>query len=69
MKVLHVVGGPLSNGSFKGAEILHKALLEYNIDSKILSEKKFDEKFKNKEKIISINNNFKIECFIHYLFC
>ncbi len=59
MKVLHVVGGPLSNGSFKGAEILHKALLEYNIDSKILSDNQIDEKFKNKEKIISINNNFK----------
>ena len=50
MKVLHVVGGPLSNGSFKGAEILHKALLEYNIDSKILSDNQIDEKFKNKEK-------------------
>ena len=38
IKVLHIVGGPYTNGAFKGANILHKALLELNIDSKILND-------------------------------
>ena len=59
MKVLHVVGGSLSNGAFKGAEILHEALLKYNIESKILSDNQIDEKIRSNENIISINNNFK----------
>lgn len=36
MKVLHVVAGDLSGGAAKGAYILHKALLEYGVDSKLL---------------------------------
>ena len=31
IKVLHVVGGPLNYGASKGANILHKALLDLNI--------------------------------------
>lgn len=59
MKILHVVGGSLSNGAFKGAEILHNALLEYNIESIILSDNQMNEKIRNNENIITINKNFK----------
>ncbi len=38
IKVLHVVGGSSKNGAFKGAYILHKALLELNIDSKVIND-------------------------------
>ena len=38
MKVLHIVGGSIKNGAFKGAAILHKGLLKENIDSKILND-------------------------------
>ncbi len=61
-KVLHVVGGSLSNGAAKGANILHQALLELGIESKLLNDtpikinKKKFETF-NKD-IIFINNNF-----------
>ena len=55
IKVLHVVGGPLNYGASKGANILHKALLELNIESKLLN----DSPTKNSEKeIIFINDNF-----------
>ena len=36
-KVLHLVGGSLTDGAYKGANILHEALLELNVDSKILN--------------------------------
>ena len=36
IKVLHIVGGHSENGAFKGAKILHKALLKAKIKSKIL---------------------------------
>ena len=35
LKVLHIVGGPLTNGAAKGANILHKALLKKGINSKL----------------------------------
>ena len=34
MRVLHIVGGAMTNGAFKGAEILHKALINSKINSK-----------------------------------
>ena len=37
IKVLHVVGGSFNDGAYKGANILHKALLDLNIDSKLLN--------------------------------
>tara|TARA_Y100000741_G_scaffold296057_1_gene236729 strand:- start:557 stop:1759 length:1203 start_codon:yes stop_codon:yes gene_type:complete len=55
IKVLHVVGGPLNYGASKGANILHKALLDLNIKSKLLN----DTPIKNSEKeIIFINKSF-----------
>ena len=38
IKVLHVVGGHFNDGAYKGANILHQALLELNINSKILND-------------------------------
>jgi len=38
LKVLHIVGGPLTNGAAKGANILHKALLKKGINSKLLND-------------------------------
>tara|TARA_Y100000590_G_scaffold388062_1_gene462105 strand:- start:1920 stop:3122 length:1203 start_codon:yes stop_codon:yes gene_type:complete len=57
IKVLHVVGGPLNYGASKGANILHKALIKLNVDSKLLN----DTPVKNSEKeIIFINKNYLI---------
>ena len=44
MKILHIVGGNLENGAAKGANILHQALLELNVDSQLLN----DSPLKNK---------------------
>ena len=63
IKVLHIVGGPSTNGAYKGANILHQALLELNINSKLLNDappskiNQNDNKNFNKQ-IIFINNNF-----------
>jgi glycosyltransferase involved in cell wall biosynthesis len=58
IKVLHIVGGPYTNGAFKGANILHKALLELNIDSKILNDTPSKTNSEASDKnIIYINNN------------
>ena len=38
MKILHIVGGSPNNGVFKGANILHKSLLQENIHSIILND-------------------------------
>ena len=38
MKILHVVGGNFKSGAFKGAYILHNALVKNKIDSKILND-------------------------------
>jgi len=71
IKVLHVVGGPLTNGSFKGANILHEALLKLNIDSKILNDSSRKINPKNlhnfNENIIFINDNF-FKKFINKIF-
>ena len=33
MKILHIVGGSVESGAFKGAAILHNALIKLNVDS------------------------------------
>ena len=38
MKILHIVGGSFRGGAYQGANILHQALLESKIDSKILND-------------------------------
>tara|TARA_B100000579_G_scaffold84377_1_gene65879 strand:+ start:906 stop:2108 length:1203 start_codon:yes stop_codon:yes gene_type:complete len=55
IKVLHVVGGPLKYGASYGANILHKALLELDIRSKLLNDNPIQNNDKN---IIFINNDF-----------
>lgn len=55
MKILHIVGGSPNNGAYKGAKILHDALLELNIDSKILNDSYLN---KDKQNIIVLNRNF-----------
>ena len=57
IKVLHIVGGSLTNGAAKGANILHQALSKLNIDSQLLNDSppKIDNTHKN---IIFINNTF-----------
>ena len=55
MKILHIVGGSPNDGAFKGAEILHNALLKLNIDSRILNNN--PSSIKN-EKIIFLKINF-----------
>ena len=56
VKILHIVGGSSSDGAFKGANILHKALLELEVDSKILNDNP-KKKFKNDKNIIYVNKN------------
>jgi len=59
IKVLHVVGGPLKYGASKGANILHKALLNLNIKSKILNDSPNDKSIENSNKdIVFINDSF-----------
>ena len=63
IKILHVVGGSLTNGASKGANILHKALLELNIESKLLNDTPLYKNQKNKinnldKDIIFLNDNF-----------
>ena len=57
IKVLHIVGGSLTNGAAKGANILHQALSKLNIDSQLLNDSplKIDNTYEN---IIFINNTF-----------
>tara|TARA_A100000164_G_scaffold249150_1_gene221766 strand:+ start:344 stop:1558 length:1215 start_codon:yes stop_codon:yes gene_type:complete len=59
MRVLHIVGGAMTNGAFKGAEILHKALINSKINSKILNDDYFNKNTNNDQNIIFINDNFK----------
>ena len=62
IKVLHVVGGSFNDGAYKGANILHKALLDLNIDSKLLNDSpplnNPNDTENHDETIIYINNNF-----------
>ncbi len=58
IKVLHIIGGPPENGAYKGAYILHKALLSFNIDSKILNDMpNLDKNKKYDKEFIYFNNN------------
>ena len=54
IKVLHVVEWPLKYGVY-GANILHKALLEFDVRSKLLNDNPIQNNDKN---IIFINNDF-----------
>lgn len=38
IKVLHIVGGPSTNGAAKGAKILHDALIELKVDSHLVND-------------------------------
>ena len=38
IKVLHLVGGSLSNGAAKGANILHEELQNIGVSSKLLTD-------------------------------
>jgi len=62
IKVLHIIGGSSTDGAYKGVNILHQALLESNIESKILNDtqpKINHTDIKNlDENIIFINKNF-----------
>ncbi len=62
MKVLHIVGGSNTNGAFKGANILHNALLNLKINSRLLNDTppKENKEVINNQKlnIIYINNVF-----------
>ncbi len=55
IKVLHIVGGPSSNGAYKGANILHLSLLNLGVNSKLLNDS--PSKLK-KNNIIYINDSF-----------
>ena len=61
IKVLHLVGGSLSNGAAKGASILHEELLNVGVDSKLLTDDssidKISSKFFFKENVILIQQS------------
>ncbi len=52
INVLHIVGGSLNNGAAKGANILHEALLNLGVNSKILN----DKYSKNEINKVNLNN-------------
>ena len=56
MKILHIVGGSSLNGAYKGANILHQALLELKVNSKILNDNPTKNN-KEDKNIIYINKN------------
>ena len=43
IKVLHIVGGPITGGAFQGSFILHRALLKLGVNSKILNDTFLDQ--------------------------
>ena len=55
MKILHIVGGSKKGGAYKGAYILHKALKELKINSKILNDDLSEGVI---EDIILLNSSF-----------
>ena len=69
MKVLHVVGGSPTGGAFKGAYILHKALIDRGIKSYILNNHS-KEKIEKEQNICFINNTIytKFLSFIYVYF-
>ncbi len=62
MKILHIVGGSFRGGAYQGANILHQALLESKIDSKILNDTYLNRtiinsNYSNKD-VFYVNKNF-----------
>ncbi len=57
MKVLHLIGGSNLSGVYKGVHILHKALIDQNIESKMLSDCLNEENLKKGNDIVCINEN------------
>ena len=61
INVLHIVGGSLNNGAAKGANILHEALLDLGVNSKILNDTHAKNQINNvnlkNENIIFIQKN------------
>lgn len=61
IKVLHLVGGSLSNGAAKGASILHEELLNIGVNSKLLTDDssidKISSKFFFKKNVILIQQS------------
>mgnify|MGYP001204150452 CR=1 FL=1 len=55
MKILHIVGGNFKSGAFTGAYILHKALLNAQINSKILNDNPNKKPSENDKNIIFVN--------------
>ena len=55
MKILHIVGGSPNSGAYKGAEILHNALIELGVKSKFLNDSTY---IKNENHIIFLKRNF-----------
>jgi len=68
MKILHVVGGNFKSGAFKGAYILHKALVKNKIDSKILNDSPNESISDNYKDIMFINVNY-LEKNLNKCFC
>ena len=63
IKVLHIVGGPITGGAFQGSFILHRALLKLGVNSKILNDTFLDQNKiifpKKKTNIVYLNKDFK----------
>ncbi len=57
MKVLHIVGGSPLSGAYKGTYILHEALKDLKIDSKILNDNPQKKFIKKDEDVFYINAN------------
>jgi glycosyltransferase involved in cell wall biosynthesis len=57
MKVLHVIGSSDQSGAYKGVYILHKALINQNIKSKILGDYSYKKNLKKESDIVYINKN------------
>ena len=55
MKILHIVGGSPNSGAYKGAEILHNALIKLGVKSKFLNDSTY---IKNNSRIIFLKRNF-----------
>ncbi len=63
IKVLHIIGGSPHSGVYKGVNILHNALLDLKIESKILNDTPISQIKKPEENLILINNSFLKKCF------
>ena len=63
IKVLHIIGGLPNSGVYKGVHILHNALLDLKIESKILNDTPDSKMIKSEENLILLNNTFLKKCF------